>query len=126
LTPIQTSWHDAFHICIPQAEKPIMKAIDKVWEAYAEELKTQVNATAPNIMPDFEKAIQVIRDARMEFRDQIKAALRKLSQAGATIHPEFLQSLRSDLVPIFQDSLHIIGNVVVIFYQVQGAVFIKY
>lgn len=87
-----------------------MQYIEEIWEQYLDELKSQIQATAPDIMPQFEESMQNIHDIVKEMRDKIHAALRNLSECASDVHPEFLGELRDRLGPIFENSLQITGD----------------
>ncbi|KAK3349347.1 hypothetical protein B0T25DRAFT_569990 [Lasiosphaeria hispida] len=102
-------WHSIFHVKIPGTEKPIVNAVSKVWETYIDNL-TRVQLTAPGIMPQFKECLEAIRSLQKELRDRIHATLQALSKCASEVHPEFLDSLRSQLTPIFKKSLEITGK----------------
>ncbi len=86
-----------------------MKKIEETWQQYLEDLKDQIEMAAPDIMPNFEEIKQAIHGIMDEIRDKVQAALKALSKCSSEVHPEYLESLRSQLIPIFEDSLKFIG-----------------
>ncbi|KAK0708182.1 hypothetical protein B0H67DRAFT_543670 [Lasiosphaeris hirsuta] len=101
------SWHDVFHVQIPAAREPIGDGTKEIWDKYIGELISHVQQNAPGIAPHFGECAVAIRALQKEMRDRISAVLCGLSGCAAEIHPEFLQSLRVQLKPIFQSSLQI-------------------
>jgi hypothetical protein len=87
-----------------------MRAIEKTWEKYLDALRDRINATAPEIMPQFEETLRNIHDILGEMKDKVHAALRGLSECASYVHPEFLGALREQLGPIFEESLEIKGK----------------
>ncbi|KAL1840313.1 hypothetical protein VTJ49DRAFT_566 [Mycothermus thermophilus] len=111
LAPIVQDWHKTFHVYIPSTERPIMQSIERVCDEFLKRLVEQVGAVAPNIMPQFaDKAFVAVNNSKNELRDRVKAALRNLSESSSAVHPEFLGSLKENLVPIFQESLKHTGT----------------
>lgn len=88
-----------------------MKGIENIWQQYLDELKDQVQTTAPDIIPQFEESMQTIRGIMAEMRDKVHAALAALSECSSEVHPEFLSSLRTQLLPIFEEALKYKGIV---------------
>jgi hypothetical protein len=82
-----------------------MEGVEAVWEQYLSELKDQIKATAPTIVPHFEESMLIIRGIKSEMRDKVNAALGRLSDCSAEIHPEFLGELREELAPVFEEAL---------------------
>ncbi|KAK4154764.1 hypothetical protein C8A00DRAFT_32432 [Chaetomidium leptoderma] len=103
-------WHKTFRVEIPSAEVPIMNGIETIWHQYLEELRDQIQATAPDILPHFEDSMHTIRGIMSEMRDRVHVALKCLSECSSDIHPQFLDSLRSQLTPIFEAALDLKGT----------------
>jgi hypothetical protein len=87
-----------------------MQAIERTWNKYLDALRDQINATAPEIMPQFEETLRNIHGIVGEMKDKVHAALRGLSECASCVHPEFLEALRDQLEPIFEESLEIKGK----------------
>ncbi|KAL2264654.1 hypothetical protein VTJ83DRAFT_7164 [Remersonia thermophila] len=104
-------WYTTFHVKIPSVETPLIRNVDKMFKVYMDTLRTELETTAPDILPHFENNVVVAVEAvEMEVIDKIKAALQALSESSAQVHPEFLASLRRDLAPIFEEALECQGT----------------
>lgn len=87
-----------------------MKGIEMIWQQYVEELKGQIQTTAPKIVQHVEETVQIIWGIMNEIKDKILAALKALSDCSSEVFPEFLGSMRNQLAPMFERSLEIKGT----------------
>ncbi|KAK3384216.1 hypothetical protein B0T24DRAFT_567361 [Lasiosphaeria ovina] len=102
---IAKDWFTVFHVEIPATEKPLMDTIDASWETYLDDLRAQVQAIAPGVLPQLEASMPAIRAVKNEIRDKIHKALEDLSKSSSKIHPQFVKTLKEKLNPIFAGAL---------------------
>jgi hypothetical protein len=103
-------WHQSFRVEIPSAELPVKRGAEKIWHQYIKELEDVIRSTAPAILPHLADSMRVIYGILAEMKDEIHAALKRLSECSSGVHPEFLWSLRQQLEPIFKAALEIRGS----------------
>jgi hypothetical protein len=98
-------WHQSFRVEIPSAELPVKRGAEKIWHQYIKELEDVIRSTAPAILPHLADSMRVIYGILAEMKDEIHAALKRLSECSSGVHPEFLWSLRQQLEPILRPLL---------------------
>jgi hypothetical protein len=81
-----------------------------IWTQYLCELRCHIHDTAPDIVPYFDATQKTLRDIKNELTEKISSSIKSISEGSSQIHPLFIDSLRTSLIPLFHEALEIKGT----------------
>ncbi|KAK4232610.1 hypothetical protein QBC38DRAFT_6417 [Podospora fimiseda] len=110
LETLVDDWVGFFKVQLPQTEDPIMEKIMEIWIQYIKEVRDQVEGTAPDILPYFDSRKTSMAKLEFKMHDKARAAIREIYSNATKIHPLFVEVLREELAPIFEQALQITGK----------------
>ena len=87
-----------------------MAETSTIWVQYLEELRLHIQDTAPDIIPYFDATHKTLQDIEAELSDKISSSIKSISEGSSQIHPLFIDSLRTSLIPLFHEALEITGT----------------
>ncbi|KAK0629060.1 hypothetical protein B0T17DRAFT_574379 [Bombardia bombarda] len=107
---ILEDWRKTFDIEIPQAVEPILERAGQIWVQYLDEVKGQIDDTAPGIIPYFNDTTTRLQKLEEEMRASVKESIKSICDASQQVHYRFVETLKEELIPCFDDALKIVGK----------------
>ncbi|KAK4043111.1 hypothetical protein C8A01DRAFT_32751 [Parachaetomium inaequale] len=109
LETLRDDWLGFFQVELPKTEEPMMAKASTIWVRYLHELRSHIEDTAPDIIPYFNATHNTLHDIETELSGKISSSIKSISEGSSQIHPLFIDSLRTGLIPVFHEALEIKG-----------------
>lgn len=82
-----------------------MNEVNNLWWGYIDELEDHIETAAPSITPHVNECRPILLNIEQEIQDRVRETLKQFADCSSMIHPEFTTSLKSQLEPLFDNSL---------------------